>query len=60
MVFGIVMLLMLSVSICFCYWFIRQITRLGYSAGHAQWLWDSGLQESARIVNPYLISWIGF
>ena len=60
MIFVIVMLLMLGVSICFCYWFIRLITKIDYSARQAQWLWNSGLQESSRIINPYFVSWIGF
>lgn len=40
-----------------CIW---RAGRTDYSARHAQWLWNSGLQESSRIINPYLINWVGF
>lgn len=60
MTLGTIMLLVLGMSICFCYWLARRITRLDYNAKHFQWLWNNGLQESAYIVGPDTFDWIGF
>ena len=63
MISTIIIFLLLTfggVTIAYAIAFIWRAGRLDYSSRHAQWLWSSGLQESSRIVNPYLISWKGF
>lgn len=56
----IVLLLTFGVVFACAVTFIWRSTTINCRARHAQWLWNSGFQESSRIVNPYLISWIGF
>jgi len=60
MTLGTIILLALIASLCIAgYILTRWIVKFNHSIKHFQWLWNSGLQESACIVDLNFASWKG-
>lgn len=58
---GTIILLALIIGLCIAgYILTRWLIKFNHSTKHFQWLWNSGLQESARVVDPNMASWMEF
>lgn len=60
MIYNIMILVAYTIPcIYFLIWISRKLAKLNDNASHYKWLWDTGLKESAYLIDPKFNDRIG-